>query len=149
MFRLVPMSNVTVRPYDPSLEHVDDMYSMPSTPFTCSSIGVPTVSQTTCAAAPGYEVATCTVGGVICGYCSTGSERSVTRPKITVTMAMTLAKIGRSMKKRGIMRRQARYEAAGAAAPCGVDSVDGISVRFGLTTPPGLARCRPPTTTHS
>src|ERR1051325_11505858 len=81
------------------------MYSMPSTPFTCSSIGVPTVSQTTCAPAPGYEVETCTVGGVICGYCSTGSDRSETMPKIIVTIAMTFAKTGRSMKKRGIIGR--------------------------------------------
>ena len=43
---------------------------------------------------------TWTVGGVISGYCSIGSPNSATAPKIIVTIAMTLAKIGRSMKKR-------------------------------------------------
>src|SRR6266481_9036228 len=72
MSRFVPMSKVTVRLYDPSLALVDDMYNIFSTPFTCSSMGTPTVLATTCASAPGYVVVTCTVGGVICGYCSTG-----------------------------------------------------------------------------
>ena len=88
---------------------------MPSTPFTCSSIGAATVSETTCALAPGYVVETCTVGGVMSGYCSTGRPRALTRPKMTVTIAMTLAKIGRSMKKREIIlppRRPSRPRAS-------------------------------------
>src|SRR5215472_736550 len=36
------------------------------------------------------------------GYCSTGSFRSVTNPNTIVTMAITFAKIGRSMKNREI-----------------------------------------------
>jgi hypothetical protein len=47
-------------------------------------------------------VVTVTVGGVIAGYCSTGSLRNVTTPKRIVTIAMTFAKIGWSTKKREI-----------------------------------------------
>src|SRR5262249_1690811 len=71
MSRFVPSSNVTVRLYPPSFVHWDDMYSIFSTPFTCCSIGAATVSRTTEALAPGYEPDTCTVGGVISGYCAT------------------------------------------------------------------------------
>ena len=54
MSRLVPMSNVTVKLYAPSLVDCEDMYSMFSAPVTCCSIGAATVSDTTFALAPGY-----------------------------------------------------------------------------------------------
>ena len=44
---------MTVRVYAPSLVHWLDMYIMPSTPLTCSSIGAATVSCTVRAFAPG------------------------------------------------------------------------------------------------
>ncbi len=53
MFTSVPSANVTSRVYEPSLLLFDDMYSMPSTPTTCCSIGAATVSATTWALAPG------------------------------------------------------------------------------------------------
>jgi hypothetical protein len=53
MFRSVPLLNVTVSVYVPSLVHCDVMYSMSSTPFTCCSMGDAIVSDTTCALAPG------------------------------------------------------------------------------------------------
>ncbi len=53
VFKLVPTSNVTVSEYEPSLPICEDMYSMPSTPLTCCSIGAATVSATTWALAPG------------------------------------------------------------------------------------------------
>ena len=53
MFRFTPCLNVTVRLYEPSLVHCDDMYSMFSTPLTCCSMGAATVSATTWALAPG------------------------------------------------------------------------------------------------
>ena len=53
MSRLVPNSNVTVRLYAPSFVHCDDMYMIPSTPFTCCSIGAATESATSRALAPG------------------------------------------------------------------------------------------------
>src|SRR6185503_2584035 len=40
----------------------------------------------------------CTVGGVIGGYCETGSTKSATAPSRIVTNAMTFARTGRSMK---------------------------------------------------
>src|SRR5881275_94035 len=76
MFRSVLRSNVTVRLYEPSLPHCDDMYSMPSTPLTCCSMGAATVSATTTALAPGYDAETSTVGGVISGYWATGRVNS-------------------------------------------------------------------------
>jgi hypothetical protein len=53
VFKSTPTSNVTDSVYEPSLADCDDMYSMPSTPVTCCSIGAPTVSATTWALAPG------------------------------------------------------------------------------------------------
>ena len=79
---------------------------MPSTPLTCCSMGDATVSATVCALAPGYMAFTTTVGGVISGYCSMGSPSTATPPTIIVMIAMTLAKIGRSMKNRLNTRRQ-------------------------------------------
>src|SRR5215468_8336244 len=76
------------------------MYIIPSTPLTCSSIGAATVSRTVCAFAPGYTAVTCTVGGVTSGYCATGSVNTATPPASTKTTEMTVAKIGRSTKKR-------------------------------------------------
>src|SRR5690348_4074406 len=74
------------------------MYIMPSTPLTCCSMGAATVSATTWALAPGYEAATSTVGGVISGYCVTGSAQTAMPPARVMTIDSTEAKIGRSMK---------------------------------------------------
>ena len=49
----VPTSKVTVRRYSPEADEVEDMYIIPSTPFTCCSMGMPTVWATVCALAPG------------------------------------------------------------------------------------------------
>ncbi len=40
------------------------------------------------------------LGGVICGYCAIGSVQTATPPVSTMMMDTTVAKIGRSMKKR-------------------------------------------------
>ena len=53
MSGLVPCLNVTISRMAPSLVACDSMYSIPSTPFTCSSIGAATVSETVRASAPG------------------------------------------------------------------------------------------------
>src|SRR5262249_4910807 len=71
-----------------------------STPFTSCSIGAATVSATTFALAPGYVAVTFTVGGTTSGYCAIGSFWSATRPMITMTIERTVAKTGRSTKKR-------------------------------------------------
>src|SRR6476620_9026926 len=70
--RLTPSLKVTVRLYEPSLLHCDDMYIMFSTPLTCCSMGAATVAATTWALAPGYWQATWMVGGVMSGYWATG-----------------------------------------------------------------------------
>src|SRR3982751_5753284 len=73
---------------------------MPSTPLIISSIGAATVSRTVRALGPGESAVTCTVGGVTSGYGATGSVKTATPPASAMTMEMTVAKIGRSMKKR-------------------------------------------------
>jgi hypothetical protein len=65
----------------------------------CCSSGIVTLFSTTSALAPGYEADTRTVGGVMCGYCATGSSGSDTAPASTIRIARTDAKIGRAMKK--------------------------------------------------
>jgi len=41
---------------------------------------------------------TLTVGGVMSGYCATGSDFMVSRPANTISIASTVANIGRSIK---------------------------------------------------
>lgn len=94
----VPSLNVTVRLYEPSEPDVELMYIIPSTPFTDSSMGTPTVSATVCASAPGYVALTETVGGVISGYCATGRVLTVMTPTSIISTASTVAKMSRSMK---------------------------------------------------
>src|SRR3954470_21702398 len=72
---------------------------MPSAPLTCSSMGVVTLCSTTWALAPGNVAVTCTVGGLICGYCEIGRPWKARAPASTMTIDSTAAKIGRSMKK--------------------------------------------------
>src|SRR5512132_2825277 len=74
-----------------------------STPLTCCSIGAATVSATTWAWAPGWMAVTRTVGGVTSGYCATGSRLAAMPPSRTMTIEMTHARTGRSMKKRANM----------------------------------------------
>src|SRR5437868_13709255 len=71
-----------------------------STPLTCCSMGAATVSETTWALAPGYWQVTITVGGAIGGYIAMGSAHSAIAPASVITIDRTVAKIGRSMKKR-------------------------------------------------
>ncbi len=73
-----------------------------STPLTCCSIGVATVSETTWALAPGKVQSTWTVGGEIGGYMAMGSWVIAIPPPRGMTIERTAAKIGRSMKNREI-----------------------------------------------
>ena len=70
-----------------------------STPLIWSSIGDTTVAATTSALAPGYWPETLMMGGAISGYCATGKRKNDTAPRMTKTIEITAAKIGRSMKK--------------------------------------------------
>src|SRR5215469_17471742 len=96
---LVPGLNTTSIDRVPSPTDWEVMYSMLSTPFTSCSIGVATVSDSTCAEAPGYTARIFTVGGAISGYSETGSARWTIAPAIVRMIDSTAAKIGRSMKK--------------------------------------------------
>src|SRR5690348_5140731 len=69
-----------------------------STPTNWASSGCATVASTTAADAPGYVVVTETCGGTMSGYCASGIATSAIAPAITVTMAMTMARRGRSTK---------------------------------------------------
>src|SRR5712691_4276989 len=73
---------------------------MPSTPESCSSIGAATVRESVSALAPGSAAVIVTVGGAISGYCATGNTCQATSPASVMMIAMTEAKIGRSMKNR-------------------------------------------------
>src|SRR4029077_2129949 len=97
MSESMPSLKVTIRLKAPSLVHRDDIYTMPSTPLTCSSMGAATVSRTVAALAPGYTVVTKTAGGVTFGYCVIGKVNTATPPASTMTSEMTTAKIGRSI----------------------------------------------------
>src|SRR4051812_25673099 len=70
-----------------------------STPFTCCSIGVATDCSTSSALAPTYVVVTWMSGGVMSGYCEMGRRESETAPTMTVTIEITIATMGRRMKK--------------------------------------------------
>src|SRR5580765_331697 len=83
---------------------------MPSVPESCSSMGAATVCEIVSALAPGYTVEIVIVGGEMSGYWETGSDCEAMMPARVMRIATTLAKIGRSMKKReklpmGLLRR--------------------------------------------
>jgi hypothetical protein len=67
-------------------------------------MGAATVLATVSALAPGYLAVTVTVGGTMFGYCAIGRLNRATTPAKTVTIAITDAKIGRSMKNLGMPR---------------------------------------------
>src|SRR6516164_8018561 len=67
-------------------------------PFTASSIGTATFCATTSALAPTYVVVTVTVGGVMFGYCSRGSDKYDSAPTRTISKEIAIAKLGRWMK---------------------------------------------------
>src|SRR6266853_1873907 len=96
----VPTSKVQVIVSVPFEEEVDWKYSRPSTPESCSSIGAATVRESVSALAPGSAAVIVTVGGAISGYCATGNTWKATSPASVMMIAMTDAKIGRSMKNR-------------------------------------------------
>ena len=71
---------------------------MLSTPLICCSSGVATDCSIVTASAPVYVVLTIICGGTMSGNWATGSPAIATSPPMTVTMAITIATIGRLMK---------------------------------------------------
>src|SRR5689334_14957309 len=62
-------------------------------------MGVVTVRETLRASAPVYVVVTWTCGGAIGGYWAIGSRDAQMPPMSSISTAVTVAKIGRRMKK--------------------------------------------------
>src|SRR5204862_5659775 len=108
----------------PSLALTDCRYSMSSTPFICCSSGVATDCSMVTASAPGYCAVTVICGGTICGNWATGRSLSATSPPSTVTIAMTIATIGRRMKKRdmSVALRRLRVHGGAVAHRRGVEN---------------------------
>src|SRR5260221_2286580 len=94
----VPSLKVTVSVIRPSDVACEAMYSMPSTPLICSSIGAATVSAIVCGLAPGYVATTTTDGGTTSGYSEMGRFFIAIRPATSISVESTPAKIGRSIK---------------------------------------------------
>src|ERR1700742_2322346 len=94
----VPIWKVTFICISPLLVLLLCIYSMPGVPFTCSSIGVATVCSTVWASAPVNWPFTCTTGGVISGYWSTGKLRMQIVPVIANTIDITMAVTGLLIK---------------------------------------------------
>ena len=67
-----------------------------------------TPSSSVFADAPGYLAVMLIVGGAMAGYCATGSVAIASAPASMMTIAMTQAKTGRSMKKRDMACRLLR-----------------------------------------
>src|SRR6267142_1204326 len=67
-------------------------------PDSCCSTTWTTVLCTVSAEAPGKVTVIWTAGGAMLGYCATGKVKTARAPTIIRTMAITQAKIGRSMK---------------------------------------------------
>src|SRR5262245_19249483 len=120
---------------------------MPSTPFTCCSIGAATVLATSSALAPGKTAVTSTVGGAISGYCATGSVHSARKPPNVTTMDSTEAKIGRSMKNFENTERPLLFPHGPPHSPLGrglLTATRPLVVRRGSPGPcrsPGLYSC--------
>src|SRR5258708_5914806 len=92
------------------------------------------------ASAPVKVVLAMIWGGTMSGNWANGSERMAIKPTTTVRMAMTIATIGRLMKKLEIMAKFLPY-CAGVG--------EGATYGFGLTTASGLTFWVPSATTLS
>src|SRR5436190_6516929 len=111
---------------------------MPGTPLIAFSIGEATVCSTVVADAPGYTACTVTTGGAISGYCATGSARMDASPAMMKNVAITAAKMGRSMKKRENMKDPDQCFVAPAAAPASFAGALAASCDVPPTAPAAL-----------
>ena len=118
---------------------------MLSTPLTCCSIGVATDCSMVTASAPVNVVLRLICGGMICGNCAMGSPSSDTAPISTVTIAMTIATMGRRMKNAEITSAPLGLGRRAAAAA----ALAGALIGCGTTIAPSLTFCTPSTTIWS
>ena len=79
----------------PALVASVTMYRMFWTPLMDCSSGISTESTSTLALAPGYAMATSTVGGATLGNCSTGKVLMPSTPRSRRMIEMTIASAGR------------------------------------------------------
>src|ERR1700730_8839297 len=82
-----------------------------STPLICCSIGVATDCSTVSASEPGSVADTTISGGVIFGNRDTGIKASETTPTTMEISDITIARIGRRIKKADILTRLWRRRA--------------------------------------
>src|SRR5262245_46956441 len=108
-----------------------------------------TVSCTVWAEAPGYMALMEICGGAIGGYWETGRVLTARRPASMIMMAITQAKIGRLMKKRGMERLLYFLATAGWVAAAAAGAAGLLSKVAALTTVPGRAFCIPSRMTRS
>src|SRR6185369_1767113 len=87
----------------------------PGEPFISCSMTLMTLSSSVCAEAPGYTALTTIEGGATGGYCEIGSCVTDTAPSTMMNIAITQAKIGRSMKNLAI--RKAFFSAQRTPVP--------------------------------
>ena len=83
---------------EPDALLLEAMYCKPSKPVIFCSMICVTESSTIFADAPGYEALIEIVGGAMSGYCAIGKLGIAKLPASMITIAITHAKIGRSMK---------------------------------------------------
>ena len=111
----------------------------------CSMIWV-TLFSMVCAEAPGYLVVIRTDGGATSGYWEMGSLRTEIAPASMMTMAITQAKMGRSIKNLAMTYSAFFAGVCPVGAAC-VWAPDCWAATF--TGAPGLIFCRPATMTCS
>src|SRR3954468_11056101 len=123
-----------------------------STPFTCCSIGVATDCSTSSALAPTYVVVTWMSGGGMSGYCEMGGRESETAPTMTVTIEITIATMGRRMKKFpiGHLEEDSALDAAapmlaaaGTGPACGGGEAGSGGAGSAFTSMPSRTFCAP------
>src|SRR6185436_13134918 len=102
-------------------------------PLSRCSMTCVTVSSSVLADAPGYVAITEMVGGAMLGYCAMGRLVIESAPASMITIAMTHAKTGRSMKNRDIGDYFEWAAAAGVLAAV----ADGGAASATLTGEPG------------
>ena len=100
---LVPTANMALIVTAPLLVLLLCRYCMPGEPFIWASIGVAIVCSTVSASAPVNAPVTCTVAGVISGYCPTARFMIQIVPTISKTMEITIAVTGRFINTSAII----------------------------------------------
>src|SRR5258708_77353 len=133
----VPSLKVTVSVIRPSEVACEAMYSMPSTPLICSSIGAATVSAIVCGLAPGYVATTTTDGGTTSGYSEVVPPSVVVVATYPGANPQTIAETVAAPIEEQINGVEGMLYMASQATSDGLMT---LTVTFKLGTPPDLAQ---------